>query len=220
MWELSSKQYTQGFSSTKGVNAQGFHRKRVTYWRTKPSASRLRFGMPSKAFDQPGDVRLVMLCNPVPSGPVFDAFGKLRGITQSRHHPHINFDTPNLVGLTMESLLQLSEEELDYASFPWLIRRRSVKEMYPSGVRFRFRLDTAPIPVIPIQIPILNCLGQMFRGHPLHTTQVCDGARHLLDPIVRPRRSPIRRTAISRVRSPASSSAHKFRSALGGMCAL
>ena len=30
MWELSSKRYAQGFSSTKGVNAQGFHGKRVT----------------------------------------------------------------------------------------------------------------------------------------------------------------------------------------------
>jgi hypothetical protein len=28
----------------------------------------------------------------------------------------------------------------------------------------------------------------MFGGDPLHSTQVCDGARHFQDPIVRPRR--------------------------------
>ena len=47
------------------------------------------------------------------------------------------FDTPNLAGLTLESLLQLSEEDLDYAPFPWLIRRRWVKEMYRHNLGFR-----------------------------------------------------------------------------------
>jgi hypothetical protein len=40
------------------------------------------------------------------------------------------FDTPNLAGLTLESLLRLPDEELDYAPYPWLTRRRWVVEMY------------------------------------------------------------------------------------------
>jgi len=145
MWELSSKRYAQGFSSTKGVNAQGFHGKRVTILADEA------IGISSEIWDaiegirSAGDVRLVMLCNPtVPSGPVFDAFGKLRGTPGHATITISAFDTPNLVGLTMDLLLQLSEEELDYAPFPWLIRRRWVKEMYhkwgPNNPRFRARV--------------------------------------------------------------------------------
>ena len=145
MWEISSKRYAQGFSSTKGVNAQGFHGKRVTILADEA------IGISSEIWDaiegirSAGDVRLVMLCNPtVPSGPVFDAFTKLRGTPGHATITISAFDTPNLAGLTMESLLQLSEEELDYAPFPWLIRRRWVKEMYykwgPNNPRFLARV--------------------------------------------------------------------------------
>jgi phage terminase large subunit len=145
MWELSPRRYAQGFSSTKGVNAQGFHGKRVTILADEA------IGISSEIWDaiegirSAGDVRLVMLCNPtVPSGPVFDAFSKLRGTPGHATISISAFNTPNLSGLTMESLLQLSEEDLDYAPFPWLIRRRWVKEMYhkwgPNNPRFLARV--------------------------------------------------------------------------------
>jgi phage terminase large subunit len=145
MWELSARRYAQGFTSTKGVNAQGFHGKRVTILADEA------IGISSDIWDaiegirSAGDVRLVMLCNPtVPSGPVFDAFTKLRGTPGHATITISAFDTPNLAGLTLETLLQLSEEELDYAPFPWLIRRRWVKEMFykwgPNNPRFQARV--------------------------------------------------------------------------------
>ena len=135
--------YALGFSSSKGVNAQGFHGKRVLIIKDEA------LGIASDVHDaiegirSAGDVREVSLCNPtVPSGPVYDDFTRGRGqvecITISA------FDTPNLEGLTMDTLLQLPEEQLDYAPFPWLTRRRWVKEMYykwgPTNPRFMSRV--------------------------------------------------------------------------------
>jgi phage terminase large subunit len=40
------------------------------------------------------------------------------------------FDTPNLAGLTVESLLELSDDELDLNPYPHLTTRRWVKEKY------------------------------------------------------------------------------------------
>ncbi|MGC2151714.1 MAG: hypothetical protein WA618_06700 [Terriglobales bacterium] len=142
-WKLGEMNYAIGFSSSKGVNAQGFHGKRVRIIADEA------IGISSDLWDAiegiraAGDVRIVKLCNPtVPSGPVFDDFTRGRGdvhcITISA------FDTPNLAGLTIESLLQLSEEDLDFAPFPWLTRRRWVKEMYykwgPNNPRYRSRV--------------------------------------------------------------------------------
>jgi hypothetical protein len=64
MWEFWSKRYAQGFSSTKGVNAQGFHSKRVTILADEA------IGISSEIWDaiegirSAGDVRLVMLLQP------------------------------------------------------------------------------------------------------------------------------------------------------------
>jgi hypothetical protein len=125
MWEISPKRYAQGFTSTKGVNAQGFHGKRVTILADEAIGISPDIWDAIEGVRSAGDVRLVMLCNPtVPAGPVFDAFTKLRGTPGHATITISAFDTPNLAGLTLERLLQLSEEELDYAPFPWLIRRR------------------------------------------------------------------------------------------------
>jgi hypothetical protein len=75
---------------------------------------------------------------------VYDSFGRNRATPGHECITISAFDTPNLAGLTMESLLQLSEEELDVAPFPWLTRRRWVKEMYykwgPTNPRFMARV--------------------------------------------------------------------------------
>ena len=76
-----------------------------------------------------GDVRVLALGNPtIASGPFYDAFTANREgwnlITISA------FDTPNLQGLTVESLLKLSDEELDKNPLPYLTTRRWVKEKY------------------------------------------------------------------------------------------
>ena len=75
---------------------------------------------------------------------MYDSFGRNRATPGHECITISAFDTPNLDGLTMESLLQLSEEELDIAPFPWLTRRRWVKEMYykwgPTNPRFMSRV--------------------------------------------------------------------------------
>jgi hypothetical protein len=145
MWQISEKRYAQGFSSSKGVNAQGFHGRRVLILADEA------IGITSDIWDaiegirSAGDVKLVTLCNPtVPSGPVFESFTRGRSVPGHACITISAFDTPNLAGLTMESLLQLSEDELDYAPFPWLTRRRWVKEMWfkwgPTNPRFQSRV--------------------------------------------------------------------------------
>ena len=142
-WRFSDKRYAQGFSSSKGVNAQGFHGRRVLIIADEAIGISPDVWDAVEGIRAAGDVRLVKLCNPtVPQGAPYDDFTRLRGTTACITISA--FDTPNLVGLTMESLLQLSEEELDYAPFPWLTRRRWVKEMYfkwgPTNPRFMSRV--------------------------------------------------------------------------------
>lgn len=142
-WEYAKKRYAQGFSSSKGVNAQGFHGARVLILADEAIGISQDVWDAVEGIRAAGDVRLVKLCNPtVPEGAPYEDFTKLRGSTECITISA--FDTPNLAGLTMDSLLQLSEEELDYAPFPWLTRRRWVKEMYykwgPTNPRFLARV--------------------------------------------------------------------------------
>jgi phage terminase large subunit len=142
-WQYADKRFALGFSSSKGVNAQGFHGKDVLIIADEA------IGIASDLWDAvegiraAGRVRLVKLCNPtVPEGAPYEDFTRNRAFTECITISA--FDTPNLEGLTMESLLELSEEELDRAPFPWLTRRRWVKEMYfkwgPTNPRFQARV--------------------------------------------------------------------------------
>ena len=144
-WHLDDDRYAIGFSSSKGVNAQGFHAKRVLIIADEA------IGISGDLWDaidgvrMAGDVRIVKLCNPtVPSGPVHEDFTRLRGRPSHECITISAFDTPNLQGLTMESLLQLPDSELDYAPFPMLARRRAVLELYhkwgPTNPRFISRV--------------------------------------------------------------------------------
>jgi hypothetical protein len=144
-WEISPKCYAQGFSSAKGVNAQGFHGKRVTIYADEAIGIGPDVWDAIEGIRAAGDVRIVKLCNPtVPSGPVYDDFAKLRATPGHQCITISAFDTPNLSGLTLESLLHLPDEQLDYAPFPWLTRRRWVKEMHakwgPQNPRFQSRV--------------------------------------------------------------------------------
>ena len=144
-WQIGEKCYAQGFSSAKGVNAQGFHGKRVTIIADEAIGIGPDVWDAIEGIRAAGDVRIVKLCNPtVPSGPVYDDFAKLRATPGHQCITISAFDTPNLIGLDIESLLQLPDEQLDYAPFPWLTRRRWVKEMYykwgPQNPRFQSRV--------------------------------------------------------------------------------
>lgn len=142
-WALSEKCKAIGFSSAKGVNAQGYHGKRVLIIVDEAIGVSADVWEAIEGIRAAGDVRIVKMCNPtVPSGAPYEDFTKLRGSTYCLTISA--FDTPNLAGLTMESLLQLPDSELDYAPFPHLTRRRWVREMYykwgPNNPRFMSRV--------------------------------------------------------------------------------
>ena len=144
-WEISEKCKAIGFSSSKGVNAQGYHGKRVLILADEAIGIQGDLWDAIEGIRSAGDVRIVKLCNPtVPSGPVFEDFTRRRGQPGHSCITISAFDTPNLAGLTLESLLELPEEELDYAPYPHLTRRRWVKEMYqkwgPKNPRFEARV--------------------------------------------------------------------------------
>ena len=141
-WKLDDRRYALGFSSSKGVNAQGFHGKRVTIIADEAIGIGPDLWDAIDGIRSSGDVRLVKLCNPtVPSGAPFEDFTKLRATTACITISA--FDTPNLEGLTIDSLLELDDEQLDYSPFP-TTRRRWVKEMYhkwgPHNPRFQSRV--------------------------------------------------------------------------------
>jgi phage terminase large subunit len=79
-----------------------------------------------------GDVRVLIQGNPLdPSGAFFEAFYPPTGAETAWDTCSIGaFDTPNLRGLTLDSLLALPEHELDNNERPYLITRRYVAEKY------------------------------------------------------------------------------------------
>lgn len=144
-WKLGPNNYAQGFSSSRGVNAQGFHGKRVLIIADEAIGISPDVWDAIEGIRAAGDVRVIKLCNPtVPSGPVFEDFTRLRGTVGHSCITISAFDTPNLVGLTLERLLELPEDELDFAPVPWLTRRRWVREMFykwgPNNPRFLSRV--------------------------------------------------------------------------------
>ena len=127
-FNLGPNRYAIGLSTNEGVNFQGFHGKILIIMDEAPgiqgdiweAIEGIRAG---------GDVRILALGNPViASGPFYDAFTTNR---QGWSTMTISaFDTPNLAGLTMDSLLALPEDELDRNARPYLTTRRWVKEKY------------------------------------------------------------------------------------------
>ena len=133
--EISEQRYGIGFSSSKGVNAQGFHGSDVLIITDESP------GISGDVWDaiegtrSGGCVRILKLGNPtVPSGPFFEDFTRGRGTTETITISA--FDTPNLQNpvtghpFTEQEILELPEEQLDIAPEPSLIGRRWVRERY------------------------------------------------------------------------------------------
>ena len=142
-WRWTKRHYALGFSSSKGVNAQGFHADRILIICDEAIGIDPDLWDAIEGIRAAGDVILVKACNPtVPAGAPYDDFTKLRASTYCITISA--FDTPNLAGLTMDSLLELPDSELDYCPVPQLTRRRWVKEMYykwgPMNPRFQARV--------------------------------------------------------------------------------
>ena len=126
--QLGPNRYAIGLSTNEGVRYQGFHGSVLIILDEAPGI------MPEiyeaiEGIRAGGDVRVLALGNPtISSGPFYDAFTANREgwnlITISA------FDTPNLEGLTVKSLLEMPELDLDQNPKPYLTTRRWVKEKY------------------------------------------------------------------------------------------
>ena len=124
---ISDETYAMGFSSSKGVNAQGFHGDHVLIIADEAP------GIESELFDAiegiraGGDVRILMLGNPVvPSGPFFDAFTRERASWKT--FTISAFDTPNLAGLTLDAIAAMDVNTLAVTKMPFLVSRAWVRE--------------------------------------------------------------------------------------------
>jgi len=125
---LAPNHYAIGISTNEGERFQGFHGELLVILDEAPGV-KPRIYDAIECFRAGGDVRVLALGNPtIASGQFYTAFTADREgwnlITISA------FDTPNLQGLTVDSLLELSEEELDNNPVPYLTTRRWVKEKY------------------------------------------------------------------------------------------
>jgi hypothetical protein len=141
---LSNDNYAMGFSSSKGVNAQGFHGKRVLIITDESPGITGEVWDAIEGIRAGGDVHMVQLGNPtVSSGPFFDSFGRGRATTECITISA--FDTPNLAGISIEQLLEMDEHQLSEGNeLPFLAQRHWVKEKYlrwgPKNPRYASRV--------------------------------------------------------------------------------
>ena len=126
--ELGPNRYAMGLSTNEGVRFQGWHGKILIVIDEAPGVRPDIFEA-IEGIRAGGDVRVLALGNPViSSGPFYDSFSVNREAWSL--FTIGAFDTPNLAGLDLESLLALSEDELDHTVRPYLTTRRWVKEKY------------------------------------------------------------------------------------------
>ena len=123
---IDSKRYAIGLSTNDGDRFQGFHGD-VLVVLDEATGVLPEIYEAIEGIRAGGKVHVLAIGNPLrASGPFYDAFTSGREswnlITISA------FDTPNLAGLTPETLLALPEEELDNNAWPYLTTRRWVKE--------------------------------------------------------------------------------------------
>ncbi len=125
---LGPNRYALGLSTNEGVRFQGYHGTVLIILDEAPGVLPQIYEA-IEGIRAGGEVRVLALGNPViSSGPFYDAFTANREgwnqITISA------FDTPNLEGVGLDQLLQMSEKDLDENPRPYLTTRRWVKEKY------------------------------------------------------------------------------------------
>ena len=123
---FDSKRYAIGLSTNETDRFQGFHGD-VLVVVDEASGVLAEIWESIHGISAGGEVHVVAIGNPLrASGPFYDAFTSGR---EGWHTITISaFDTPNLAGLTPETLLALPDEELDNNPWPYLTTKRWVKE--------------------------------------------------------------------------------------------
>ncbi len=125
---ITQERYGVGFSSSRGVNAQGLHGQDVLIITDESPGIQADIWDAIEGIRAGGRVRILKLGNPtVPSGPFFDDFGRHRATTETITISA--FDTPNLHNattgrpFTIEELQQLSSEDIEISPVPYLVSR-------------------------------------------------------------------------------------------------
>jgi phage terminase large subunit len=124
---ITDDNYIQGISTNEAVKFQGIHGRKILIIADEAPGIRADIWDAIEGVRAGGDVHVLMLGNPViPSGYFFNAFGRGRTIW---HNFTIGaFDTPNLLGMTLEQLMEMNEDELPRPALPYLITPRWVRE--------------------------------------------------------------------------------------------
>ena len=125
---LGPNNYAIGLSTNEGVRFQGFHGRILIILDEAPGV-KPEIWEAIEGIRAGGDVRVLALGNPtISSGPFYDAFATNR--SGWRTFTIDAFNTPNLVGLSVEELLDLPDDALDDNARPYLVTRRWVREKY------------------------------------------------------------------------------------------
>ena len=120
--------YAMGLSTDQGDRFQGFHG-RILVIIDEATGVAPDIWEAIEGIRAGGDVHVLALGNPtVPGGSFYDAFTKHRA--GWRTFTISAFDTPNLRGITLDELLELTEQQLDQSERPYLVTRRWVREKY------------------------------------------------------------------------------------------
>jgi len=126
LW-ITDRNYIRGISTNEAVKFQGIHGHHVLIIADEAPGIRADIWDAIEGVRAGGDVHLLILGNPViPGGFFYDAFTRGRSIWET--FTIGAFDTPNFVGLNLEKLLALTDDELARPPLPYLITPQWVKE--------------------------------------------------------------------------------------------
>ena len=118
-----------GLSANEPTRLQGHHAEHILLIADEATGINPEFWPAVEGILASGDSHLLLLGNPtVNSGYFYDAFGRNRAAWKT--FTISAFDTPNLAGISLEGLLEMSDNELDANSHPFLTTRRWVKDRW------------------------------------------------------------------------------------------
>lgn len=127
--------YALGLSTDEGVRFQGFHADHMLIVMDEAPGVRPDIWASANAIRAGGDVRFLVLGNPVvASGPFYDLFTG-PGAELWTTFTISAFDTPNLAGLTIDDVMTMPEAERYQNPRPYLITRQWVYEKYIEALR-------------------------------------------------------------------------------------
>ena len=119
--------FALGLSTDQSERFQGYHAERMLIILDEAPGVRPEVWEAIEGIRATGNAHVLAIGNPTdPSGSFYDAFASDRDRWQT--YTISAFDTPNLAGLTPETLRALPDDQLDWTALPYLTTRRWVRE--------------------------------------------------------------------------------------------